>query len=455
MEKDTIIAISTPLGYGGLGIVRLSGKKALTILKKIFIPKSKNKNIPIRTPVLGNIYDFNQKECFEKAYSTYFPCPHSYTGEDMIEISSHGSPVVMEEILRLGIMAGARLAQPGEFTKRAYLNGKLDMIQAEAVNTIIHSTSIKQARLSFHQIEGSLSKKLMGLRQGIVQLLSQIEADIEFPDEDLRVSQKSITKTLEKLSGQIVTLSASYNIGKILNEGLSLAIAGKTNVGKSTLFNTLLGKDRAIVTPHPGTTRDYLREQIQIKDINISLIDTAGIIKTSHPIEKEGIKKGKKIIENVDGVLIVLDSSKKADTEDFSFLDKFSSKKKIIIFNKSDLPRVADTEKIKNKTIGSPSIEISALKKLNIDKLKDLIFTNFIPEFPESEEIIFHLRQKLILEEIEKALIEGQYLLQNGYSAEIYVEEIRKTLPLIGQLTGEIHTEEILENIFSRFCVGK
>ncbi|MBN2246883.1 MAG: tRNA uridine-5-carboxymethylaminomethyl(34) synthesis GTPase MnmE [Candidatus Aminicenantes bacterium] len=455
MKEDTIIAISTPLGYGGLGIVRLSGNRAFTILKKIFIPKSKNKNIPNRTPVLGNIYDFNQKECFEKAYSTFFPCPHSYTGEDMVEISSHGSPVIMEEILRLGIMAGARLAQPGEFTQRAFLNGKLDIIQAEAINTIIHSTSIKQAKLSFHQMEGSLSKKLMELRQDLVQLLSQIEADIEFPEEDLKISQKSIIKTLEKLSGQIGSLKASYNIGKILREGLSLAIAGKSNVGKSTLFNTLLGKDRAIVSSHPGTTRDYLREQIQIKDINISLIDTAGIIKTSHPIEKEGIKRGKKIIENVDGVLIVLDSSQKADFEDFSFLDKFSNKKKIIIFNKSDLPKAMDTEKIRNKTFGSPSIELSALKKINIDKLKYLIYTNFIPEFPESEEIVFHLRQKLILEEIEQALLEGQHLLRSGYSAEIYVEEIRKTLPLIGQLTGEIHTEEILENIFSRFCVGK
>lgn len=455
MEKDTIIAISTPLGYGGLGIVRLSGNRALNILKKIFIPKSEKKSIPLRSPVLGNIYDFSQKECFEKAYSIYFPGPHSYTGEDIIEISAHGSPVILEEILRLGILAGARLALPGEFTKRAYLNGKLDIIQAEAVNTIIHSTSIKQAKLSFHQIEGSLSKRLKGLRQGVIQLLSRIEAGIEFPEEDLRISQKSIKKTLDKLSLQISKLITSYNIGKILSEGLSLAIAGKTNVGKSTLFNTLLEKNRAIVTPHPGTTRDYLREQIKIKDIYISLVDTAGIIKTSHPVEKEGIKRGKKIIENVDGVLIVLDSSQKADVKDFSFLDKFSNKKKIIIFNKSDLPRSMNLAKIRNKTGGSPTIELSALKKLNIDRLKDLIYTTFIPEFQENEEIIFHLRQKIVLEEIEKALIKAKQLHQDGYSAEIYIEEIRKTLPLIGQLTGEIHTEEILDNIFSRFCVGK
>ena len=455
MEKDTIIAISTPLGYGGLGIIRLSGNNSLRTLKRIFIPKSKNKEIPRRTPILGNVYNFNQKKCFEIAYATYFPGPHSYTGEDIVEISAHGSPVVLEEIIRLGIMAGARLARPGEFTLRAYLNGKFDILQAEAINTIIHATSIKQARISFHQMEGSLSLKFKDIRQGIVRLLSEIEADIEFPDEDLRISKKSLNNNLQKLIFKVSRLKASYNLGKILTEGFSLAIAGRTNVGKSTLFNALLEKNRAIVTPHPGTTRDYLSEQIKIKDINFSLIDTAGLIKTSHPIEREGIKRGKKILEKVDGIVFVLDTSQKADKEDFLFLDKFSYKKKILVFNKTDLPGGMDLEKIRIKNPDLPWIEISALKKINIEKLKDLIYTTFIPEFRENEEIVFHLRQKLMLEEIENALIKGRQMLKNGVFAEIYVEEIRKTLPLIGQLTGEIHTEEILNNIFSRFCVGK
>ena len=455
MEKDTIIAISTPLGYGGLGIIRLSGNNALKILKRIFFPKSKNKEIPSRTPVLGDLYNFKQKDRFEIAYATYFPGPHSYTGEDIVEISAHGSPVVLEEIIRLGIMAGARLAQPGEFTLRAYLNGKLDILQAEAINTIIHATSIKQARLSFHQMEGSLSLKFQDIRQGIIRLISEIEAGIEFPDEELRTSQKSINKSLQKLILQVSKLTASYNLGRIFTEGFSLAVAGRTNVGKSTLFNALLEKNRAIVTPHPGTTRDYLREQMKIKDIYFSLIDTAGMIKTSDPIEKEGIKRGKKILENVDGIIIVLDTSQKADKEDLLFLDKFPHKKKILVFNKMDLSRGMDLEKIRIKSPDSPWIEISALKKINIEKLKYLIYETYIPAFRENEEIVFHLRQKLILEEIEKALIEGKQMLQDGYSAEIFVEEIRKTLPLIGHLTGEINTEEILENIFSRFCVGK
>ena len=455
MEKDTIIAISTPLGFGGLGIIRLSGTNALKILKRIFIPKSKHKEIPYRTPVLGDLFNFEKKERFERAYATYFPGPHSYTGEDVAEISSHGSPVVLEEIIRLGIIAGARLAEPGEFTKRAYLNGKIDLLQAEAIDTIIHASSIKQAKISFHQLEGSLSHKFESIRQGIIKLLSEIEADIEFPDEALQTSQRSISKNLQQLIIQVSKLSASYDLGKIYTEGFSLAIAGRTNVGKSTLFNVLLEQNRAIVTPHPGTTRDYLREPMKIKDIYFSLIDTAGLIKTTHPVEKEGIKRGKKILENVDGILIVLDTSQKANKEDFLFLDKFSHKKKVIVFNKTDLPIIMDLEKIKSRIPDSSWVEISALKKINIEKLKDLIYTTFIPKFRENEEIVFHLRQKLILAEIEKALIKGKQMLQDGYSSEIYVEELRKILPLIGELTGEISTEEILENIFSRFCVGK
>lgn len=455
MEKDTIIAISTPLGFGGLGIIRLSGTKAQKILKRIFIPKSKHKEIPYRTPVLGDLYNFEKKERFEIAYATYFPGPHSYTGEDIVEISSHGSPVVLEEIIRLGIIAGARLAEPGEFTKRAFINGKIDILQAEAIDTIIHASSIKQAKISFHQLEGSLSLKFESIRQGIIKLLSEVEADIEFPDEELRTSPKSINKNLQQLIIQVSKLSASYDLGKIFTEGFSLAIAGRTNVGKSTLFNVLLEQNRAIVTPHPGTTRDYLREPMKIKEIYFSLIDTAGLIKTTHPVEKEGIKRGKKILENVDGIIIVLDASQKANKEDFLFLDKFSYKKKIIVFNKIDLPIIMDLEKIRSKNPDSSWLEISALKKINIEKLKDLIYKDFIPKFRENEEIVFHLRQKLILEEIEKALIHGKQMLQDGYSAEIYVEEIRKTLTLIGKLTGEISTEEILENIFSRFCVGK
>lgn len=255
MLEDTIIAISTPFGYGGLGIVRLSGKKSLLITKKIFKSKKKNIKIQPHRSILGNLYHFEQKEFFEEAYMTYFPKPYTYTREDMVEITCHGSPVILEETIRLGIKAGARHANPGEFTLRAYLRGRIDIIQAEAVNDIIQASSYKQVKISFNQLEGSLSKKITSLRNQIIHLLSQIEAGIEFPDEGLRISAKQISYTMKKTIHSTKKLIESYDLGKTLTESITLAITGRTNVGKSTLFNSLLEKDRAIVTPFPGTDR--------------------------------------------------------------------------------------------------------------------------------------------------------------------------------------------------------
>lgn len=455
MLNETIIAISTPLGYGGLGIVRLSGKRSLPIAKRIFKPKKSKAEIQPFRPTLGNLYDFERKECFEEAYLIYFPQPHTYTREDVVEISSHGSPLILEEIVRLGIKAGARHAHPGEFTLRAYLRGRIDILQAEAVNDIIQASSLKQAKISFRQLEGRLSQKITVLRESIIHLLSQIEASIEFPDEGLRIGSKRISKTLESTTQSIQKLIDSYNLGKTLSEGLTLAITGRTNVGKSTLFNALLEKERAIVTPYPGTTRDYLQESIKFKDSLFTLIDMAGMATSSHPVEKEGIKRGKKLISQADGVLLLFDSSRKETLEDLNLLKNYIDKKLLILFNKMDLPSKMDKEKIKNQGKAFPSLDVSALKGTNLDKLKAMIYKVFVPDQDHAEEVILHLRQKLHLEEILGCLSEGLRLLKEGYPEDFYVEEIRRSLPLIGQLTGEIQVDEIIEDIFNRFCVGK
>ena len=455
MVEDTIIAISTPLGYGGLGIVRLSGKKSLPIAKKIFKPKKNKAQIPPRQPILGNLYHFEQKEFFEEAYLTYIPSPHTYTREDVVEISCHGSPVILEEVVRLGIKAGARHARAGEFTLRAFLSGRIDILQAEAINDIIQASSYKQAKISFSQLEGSLSQKIAFLRNRIILLLSQIEASIEFPEEGLRISTKQISKTMEKAIHALSKLVESYNLGKTLSEGLTLAIAGRKNVGKSTLFNSLLQKERAIVTPYPGTTRDYLYDKLNINSSIFTLIDMAGLGSSLHLAEKEGIKRAKILASQADGLLLLLDSSQRESSEDLKLIKKFKNKKTILLFNKIDLPQKMSKKIVKSRAESLPMLEISALKGTNLEKLKEMICEFFVPDQKHGEEIILHLRQKLLLENILDCLVGGKRLLKEGHPEEIYAEEIRKTIPLIGQLTGEISTDDIIQDIFSRFCVGK
>lgn len=454
MREDTIIAISTPLGYGGLGVVRLSGAEALSIAQQLFLPKRKQTFSP-RSAVLGNIYDFSKNEIFEEAFLIFFPAPRTFTREDVIEISCHGSPVVLEEVVRLGIRAGARHSEPGEFTLRAYLNGRIDILQAEAIHDIIHASSIKQAKISFKQLEGGLSKKMLSLRKQIIDMLSRIEASLEFPEESLKISPESITKSLDKTIQAVLRLVESYNLGKTLAEGLTVALAGRTNVGKSTLFNALLEKERSIVTPFPGTTRDYLQEKIHIRDSVFTLTDMAGLDKTTQPAEKEGIKRGNKLALEADGILLLLDVSKTQTNQDILLIKKFEGKNIIILFNKSDLPNKMDVEHLKKSFPNLAFLEISAKTGKNISLLKDLMREKFVPTQGKSEEVILHLRQKLLLESIYSALKQGRKLLMDGYSEELYVEEIRKAVPLIGELTGEIRNDEILKEIFRSFCVGK
>jgi len=455
MKEDTIIALSTPPGYGGLGIVRLSGPRALSIAERIFKPKNKLDHIPTRRPILGNIFDSKQKETFEEALMTFFPAPQSYTREDLVEISCHGSPVILEEVIRLGMEEGARHSDPGEFTLRAYLHGRIDILQAEAINDLIHASSLTQARISFRQLEGSLSKKLQALRRQIIQLLSSIDASLEFPEEVFENRTQDSLEILKEVTQTVQILADSYTLGRTYAEGLTIVLAGRTNVGKSTLFNALLERDRSIVTPFPGTTRDYLQEKLKIKDSLFTLTDMAGWNKTAQPAEQEGIAKGKRLALEADGALVLLDSSQKETDEDLHIFEKLAGKKKIILFNKTDLPQKMDTDSIREKHKEIPSLDISALTGKNIPRLKEIMHAQFVPTQGHEKDIILHLRQKLALENILSSLKEGARLQREGYPEEILAEEIRKTIPQIGELTGEIHSEEIIDSIFSQFCVGK
>jgi len=452
---DTIIAVSTPPGYGGVGILRLSGRKSRQISKKIFRPANPGIKIIPRLATFGNLIDSESGEHLDEGYLIFFPGPHSYTRENIVEISLHGSPAVLEEGLRQGMKAGARLARPGEFTLRAFLHGRIDMIQAAAVNDLIRSSSIKTARAAFSQVAGKLSRRISLLRKQAVELLADLESSIEFPDDKIGISPEKISLSLEGMALNLTSLISSYDAGQALLNGVTLAIAGRTNVGKSTLFNAILEDERAIVTSSPGTTRDFLRERIKIGDLDFFLVDMAGLGKASSPVEKEGIKRGNRIAAAADGLLLLLDVARKENTEDFRLIERFMDKKALLLFNKIDLPKKMDLAKIRRRYPDLPLLEISALRGTNLNRLKGKIYEIFAPAVSEREDIIFHLWQKLSLEEALRHVRKTEKLLGAGHSEEIGAEEIRKIIPVIGRLTGEIKPDDVIEDIFNRFCVGK
>jgi len=452
---DTIIAVSTPPGSGGLGVVRLSGDQSLEIALTFFRPKNPAGSIPPRCAVLGTLIDPETRRPFDEAYLIDFPAPRTYTRQRVVEISAHGSPAVLEEILRLGTRAGARLARPGEFTLRAYLGGRIDILQAQAVDDLIRAAGFRAARLAFSQLDGGLSSRMAELKAKVLEILSRAEAAIEFPEEDLPVSRREISSSLKAMARQLKNLVASFEAGRTLLEGVSLAIAGRTNVGKSTLFNALLEHERAIVTPFPGTTRDFLRETIRIKDVDFNLIDMAGFRKPATPVEKEGIRRGRDIAARADGVLIVLDASRKETAADFALLEEFKGRRAILVFNKADLPRRMDTAAVAKRFGRRAGVTMSALKGTRVERLKSLVYGTFAPRIGDKDDVIFHVGQKLALEEILASIRASDRLLAQGHPEEVIVEELRRVLPMLGRLVGEIRADDVLDDIFSRFCVGK
>jgi len=454
--EDTIIAIATPPGLGGLGVVRLSGPRAAAVAGKIFEAKGASKRpFPDRRAVFGFVRDPGTGRPLDEAFLTFFEAPRSYTGEDVVEISAHGSPAVLESMLMMGTRAGARLARPGEFTLRAHLNGRLDVLQAQAVDDLVRSVSLVQARVSAHQLGGSLSKRIRGLRARLIGLLSGIEAGLEFPEEGLRTGRAGSLKGIDRLIGDVQRLVASYDIGRTLVQGITLAIIGRTNVGKSTLFNALLEEDRAIVTPFPGTTRDFLRERIVIDGVVFHLVDMAGLGRPSHPVESRGIAKGRKIAKDADGLLIVLDASRPESGEDLRLVRRYRGKKAVVVLNKTDLPRKISRRRIRELTGTLPVVEVSALKGRNMAGLRARLSSLFAPGEAREDELILHAWQKDGLQAALESLGRARDLLSNGHSEELGAEEIRAAARRVGELTGEVRAAEVLEDIFGRFCVGK
>ena len=450
---DTIAAISTPLGNGGIGIVRISGNNSLRIIKQIF--RTKYNDFKPNSIVYGKIYD---GEVFlDEALVSYFKAPNSYTGEDIVEINSHGGTLVVQNILNLVIKNGAKLAEPGEFTKRAFLNGKKDLSQAEAVIDIINSKTNLENRVSADQLNGHLGKEIGEIKKGLIDLLVDIEANVDYPEYDIEeTSQNKARQVVNNALDKLKNLSNSFMEGKLIKNGINVAIIGRPNVGKSSLLNKILKEERAIVTDISGTTRDTIEESIIYNGLLINLIDTAGIHRTDDTIEEIGIEKSIKAIDKADISLMVIDNSEKLTDDDYELLSLLEDKKKIVVLNKSDL-----NDKIKEELLNFANkddiVIISAKNNNGIENVLNELINRFkANELSLHDEIIIsNQRHKEAIDNTISSLENVIKSLDNNIPMDMISIDIQNAISYIGLITGENVSEDVINGIFAKFCLGK
>ena len=453
---DTIVAISTAIGNSGIGIIRLSGENCFDIIKKIFKAKGKEVNIKPNTINYGYIVD--RDEIIDEVLVSFFKSPKSFTMENMCEINSHGGIIIMNRILEICIKNGARLAEPGEFTKRAFLNGRIDLSQAEAIIDVINAKSEKEAKASMKQLNGFLSSKLKNIKEMIMEVLVDIEASIDYPEYDIEeVTNNRVLNVMEKVKEELKKLRKTFDNGKMIKEGVNIAIIGKPNAGKSSLLNAILREDRAIVTEYEGTTRDTIEEFIQIDGIPVKIVDTAGIRETDNFVEKIGINKSKEAADKADFVIVIIDSSKDLTQEDKEILNIVKNKKGVILLNKNDLVSKINNEEIEKYSDGKQILSISALNKEGIDKLFNVISNMY--KFNEIEiddsVTITNNRHKVAINNMIENVDKSIKTINDKMPIDIITINITNILTEIGKITGESVSEDIINEIFKKFCLGK
>lgn len=457
---ETIAAISTATGSGGIGIIRMSGEKCFEILKKIFVtPQELDwNNIKGYTIKYGYIVNAETKEKIDEVLVSFFKNPKSYTRENMCEINSHGGIVVERKILEQCLKNGAELAEPGEFTKRAFLNGRIDLSQAESVIELINAKSDREAHESLNQLQGELSRKINSIKFKILDIMADIEASIDYPEYDIEeLTEEKTIRVLNEVREDLIKLEESFHTGKLIREGIKTAIIGQPNAGKSSLLNAILKEDRAIVSEYAGTTRDTIEEFITIKDIPLKIIDTAGIRDTDNVIEKIGVEKALKIAEGADLVIAIIDNSKELDNEDIKILDIIKSKNAIIVLNKID----KEDKKAENREeilkINKPVVKISAVTKEGIEDLYNEIIKMFNINKIEAtnETVITNVRHKNQIDKAVKSIKEAINVAKERQTEDILAIYIKQTLEDLGEITGDNVSEDIINEIFSKFCLGK
>lgn len=436
----------------------MSGQLCFEVLDKMFIPKNKQSIEEIKgyTIKYGNIVD--NGEVIDEVLVSYFKAPKSYTMENMCEINSHGGNIIVKKILELCLKNGAELAEPGEFTKRAFLNGRIDLVQAESVIDVINAKSEKEVKTGIKQLEGLLSKEIAEIKQEIMDVMINIEVSIDYPEYDVEdVANAEITDMLDSVKKKLERLERSFDNGKVIKEGIKTAIIGKPNAGKSSLLNAILKEDRAIVTEYEGTTRDTIEEFVNINGIPLKLIDTAGIRETKDEVEKIGIAKSRETANTADLIIAIFDASKEIDEEDLEVIEFIKNKKAIIILNKMDLKAKIDENNENLKKLSGNIIKMSALKNIGIDKLYEKITEMFnLNEINlDNENVITNVRQKNLITKAIENVKKAKKTIEQKMPIDIVAIFIKDILEDLGKITGEVVTEDIIEEIFANFCLGK
>jgi tRNA modification GTPase len=456
-KEDTIAAVATPVGEGGVAIVRISGPEAERIAREVF-SRSGGRNGSLRSHTLhhGIIKDPKTGGILDEVLLTLMRKPRSYTGEDVVEVHCHGGPFLVREVLRVILSLGARQAEPGEFTKRGFLNGRLDLAQAEGVLDLIQARTDKGMRLALGQVRGELSKWVEELREELLEILVQVEAAIDFPEEEIELlHREELAAKVEALKKKISGLIASYDWGRLFREGVRVCIAGRPNVGKSSLLNMLLGEDRVIVTPVPGTTRDFIEESVNLSGLPFVLWDTAGIRESGEDVERIGVDFSLRKLKEAQGVVLVLDGSSPITPEDCSILAEARDKKGLVVINKIDLPQKLEVNAVKSIASDKELVPVSAKEGRGMDDLKEALHRLFLGTQSEPEIVVTNLRHKAALERSERNLTEALKSLREGLPPEMAAVDLQETQQGLEEVIGIVTNNEILDRIFSQFCIGK